>query len=243
VDDGSHEKIHRDMSIERRGLVFAGLVAAFFATSSRTVHAARQVLGERDAALGIRTALERSADVAVNLLGRPDGFLSNPKVRIELPGVLDQAAKFLKAMGQQRRIDELVAAMNRAAEAAVPAARPLLADAVKSMSIEDARLIVAGGDDSATQFFARKTRQPLAQKFFPIVTEATQKVALAEKYNAVAQRAAAFGLLNKDDANLQRYVTERALDGLFTVIGEEERKIRHDPLGTGSAILSRVFKR
>jgi len=131
--------------------------------------------------------------------------------------------------------------MNRAAEAAVPEAKTLLVNAVKSMSVEDGRRILTGGDDAATQFFAGKTREPLSVKFLPIVTRATQKVALADKYNAVAGRASSLGLLKKEDANVQRYVTTRALDGLYLMIGEEERKIRQDPIGTGSAILKKVF--
>ncbi len=200
-----------------------------------------RAVSDSDASLGIRTALERGAVAAVGLLGRADGFLGNPKVRIPLPGFLDDAAPLLKAAGQQRRVDELVTAMNRAAEAAVPEAKTLLVNAVKSMSVSDAQQILTGGDDAATQFFARRTREPLGVKFLPIVTRATQKVALAEKYNARAGKASSFGLLKREDANLESYVTGKALDGLYLMIGEEERKIRSDPVGTGSAVLKRVF--
>ena len=198
-------------------------------------------LSETDAAAGVRAALERGAVSAVGLLGRTDGFLGNPKVRIPLPGVLEDAAKPLRATGQHKRVDELVTAMNRAAEQAVPQARTLLVNAVKSMSVEDGRKILTGGDNSVTEFFATKTREPLGVKFLPIVTKATEKVRLADKYNAVAGKAAGFGLLKKEDANLQQYVTGKALDGLYLMIGEEERKIRKDPVGTGSAILKKVF--
>ena len=198
-------------------------------------------LNESDAAQGVRAALERGAIAAVGLLGRTDGFLGNPKVRIPLPGILEDAAKLLKATGQQKRVDELVTAMNRAAEAAVPQARTLLVNTAKSISVDDAVKIVRGGDTSVTDYFAGKTRQPLGVQFLPIVTQATEKVALADKFNAVAGRAAKFGLLKGDDANIQRYVTGKALDGLYLMIGEEERKIRRDPIGTGSAILRKVF--
>jgi hypothetical protein len=200
-----------------------------------------RALGESDAVSGVRAALERGAVAAIGTLGRNDGFLGNPAVRIELPGYLKDAAKLLKATGQGRKLDELVTAMNRAAEAAVPEARQLLVGAVKSMSVEDAVKIVRGGDDSVTQFFATKTRAPLTQKFLPIVTRATEKQGLADKYNAVAGKAAGFGLLRQEDANIQQYVTARALDGLYFMIGEEEKKIRQDPVGTGSAILKKVF--
>lgn len=198
-------------------------------------------VSDLDAASGLRAALERGAASAVDLLGRNDGFLGNPKVRIPLPGVLEDAAGILKATGQQQKVDELITAMNRAAEAAVPQARPLLVNAVKSMSVSDARRILTGGDTSVTQFFADKTRKPLTTQFLPIVTKSTEKVSLASKYNAVAGKAAGFGLVKKEDANVQDYVTRKALDGLFFMIGEEEKRIRNDPVGTGSAILAKVF--
>lgn len=198
-------------------------------------------LSEGDAASGIRTALERGAVAAVSLLGRPDGFLGNPLVRIELPGYLKDGARLLKATGQGKRVDELLTAMNRAAEAAVPEAKSLLVAAVKNMSVEDGVQILRGGDDAATRFFETKTRTPLSGKFLPIVTRATERVALADKYNAVAGKAAGLGLVRGEDANIQQYVTGKALDGLYLMIGEEEKKIRQDPVGTGSAILKKVF--
>ncbi len=198
---------------------------------------------DADAASGLRAALERGAVAAVGLLGRPDGFLGNPKVRIPLPGFLNDAAKLLKFTGQQGRIDELVTAMNRAAEAAVPEAKALLVAAVKGISVGDARRIVGGGDDSVTRFFADKTRAPLGERFLPIVTRETKKVDLAERFNAVAGKAEGLGLVKGDDANIERYVTKKALDGLYFMIGEEEKKIRSDPIGTGSALLARVFGR
>ncbi|XHS79231.1 DUF4197 domain-containing protein [Burkholderiaceae bacterium UC74_6] len=198
-------------------------------------------VSETDAASGIRAALEKGASSAVSLLGRNDGFLGNPQVRIELPGSLKTAAKLAQAAGQGRKVDELVTAMNRAAEAAVPKAKALLVQAVKNMSVEDGLKILRGGDDAATRFFEAKTREPLAREFQPIVEQSTRKVSLAEKYNAVAGKAAGFGLLKKEDSNIDSYVTGKALDGLFFMIGEEEKKIRKDPVGTGSALLKKVF--
>lgn len=199
------------------------------------------LLSETDASAGVKTALERGATAAVSLLGRPDGFLKNPKVMIPLPGVLKDAAQILKFSGQQKKVDELVTAMNRAAEAAVPEAQALLIDAVKSLSVADAVKIVRGNDTAVTQYFSGKTRVPLGEKFLPIVTDATEKVSLAEKYNAVAGKASGLGLVKKEDANIQQYVTRKALDGLYWMIGEEEKKIRRDPVGTGSDLLSKVF--
>lgn len=204
------------------------------------VHAAAG-LTESDAAAGVRVALERGAKAAVALLGRTDGFMGNALVRIALPGYLNDAAKLLRATGQGKKLDELVLAMNRAAEAAVPQAQPLLLQAIKGASVEDALKIVRGGTTSVTDFFAAKTRTPLGEKFLPIVTQATQKVALAERYNAVAGKAAGLGLVKGDDTNVQRYVTSRALNGLFLMIGEEEKKMRADPVRTGSALLKKLF--
>lgn len=198
-------------------------------------------LTEGDASKGIKVALEKGALAAVALLGKTDGFLGNPKVRIPLPGFLEDASKLLKLTGQGKRVDELVTSMNRAAEAAVPMGKDLLVGAVKSMSVSDAKNILSGGDNSVTQFFAEKTRTPLGEKFLPIVTKATEKVGLANQYNKVAGKAAGIGLVKSEDANIQRYVTGKSLDGLYTIIGEEERKIRQDPVGTGSAILKKVF--
>lgn len=198
-------------------------------------------LSETEAAYGVRAALERGATAAVGLLGRADGFLGNPKVHIPLPDALNDAAKLLRAIGQQRRVDQLVTAMNRAAEAAVPEAKTLLISAVKGMSVDDALRLVSNGNDSVTRFFSDKTRAPLEVKFLPIVTRATEGVSLAAKYNSVAKRAAGIGLMKAEDANIQQYVTGKALDGLFLMIGEEERKIRANPVATGSAILKKVF--
>ncbi len=220
--------------MQRRQLIFIPALALWTPLSGAAVN-------EGEAATGIRAALERGAVAAIGELGKQDGFLGNPAVRIELPGFLKDAARLLRATGQGRRVDELLTAMNRAAEAAVPAAKPLLVAAVRNMTVEDGWRILKGGDDAATRFFADKTREPLARQFLPIVTQATERVSLAEKYNVVAGQAAGLGLLKKEDANIQQYVTARALDGLFLLIAEEERKIRKDPLGTGSAILKKVF--
>lgn len=230
--------------MERRKFT-AGLVglpgAVLFAAGGPPAWAAG--LGEADAAAGVRTALERGALAAVALLGKPGGFLDDARVRIPLPGLLEDAARLLKRTGQGKRVDELVTAMNRAAEAAVPEARGLLVQAVKSLSVQDALGIVRGGETAVTDYFAGKTREPLGRTFLPIVTRATEKVSLAERYNAVAGRAQSLGLVKPQDANLQQYVTGKALDGLFLMIGEEEKKIRADPVRTGSELLKRVFGR
>jgi hypothetical protein len=131
--------------------------------------------------------------------------------------------------------------MNRAAEAAVPMAKDVLLKAVQTMTVQDAKGILSGGDTAVSTFFAEKTRSPLAIKFLPIVTQATSKVGLADKYNQVAGRASELGLLKKEDANIQQYVTGKALDGLYFMISEEEKKIRQNPVAYGSSVLTKVF--
>lgn len=226
-----------ESSMHRRQFT-AGLLVASGLVCSAVCAAG---VGEAEAGSGVRGMLERAAVAAVEGLGHSDGFLGNPKVRIPLPPPLEDAAKLLKATGQQKRVDELVTAMNRAAEAAMPLARAMLVNTVKSISISDAIQIVRGGDRAATDFFVLKTRAPLTEQFLPIVAETTEKVALAAKFNAVAGQAVKLGLLKGDDAKVERYVTAKALDGLYLMIAEEERKIRRDPLATGSAILRKVF--
>jgi len=217
-------------------------LAALLALTYTHAHAlSLSDLTNQEAAQGLKAALEKGALAAVGILGKTDGFLGNDKVRIPLPGFLEDAAKLLKTLGQGKRVDELLVSMNRAAETAVPMAKDLLVGAVKSMSVADAKKILSGGDTSVTGFFAEKTRDPLGVKFLPVVNKATEKVGLAAKYNRVADKAQGLGLVKKEDANIQQYVTRKSLDGLYFMIGEEEKKIRQDPIGTGSAVLKKVF--
>ena len=230
--------------MQRRNFNQAGVSALglLIVATYRHAHAlSLNDLSNADASKGLKTALEKSALAAVALLGKTDGFLGNPKVRIPLPGYLEDAAKLLRNFGQGKRIDELTTSINRAAEAAVPLGKDLLVGAVRSMNVNDAKNILTGGETSVTSFFAEKTRVPLSIKFLPVVTQATEKVGLANKYNEFAGKAAGFGLVRKEDANIQQYVTGKTLDGLYLIIGEEEKKIRQDPVGTGSAILQKVF--
>ncbi|HEX5805731.1 MAG TPA: DUF4197 domain-containing protein [Macromonas sp.] len=225
----------------RRGFQQALLVLALGTAWSRARALGLDDFSNADASSAVKAALEKGALAAVGLLGRTDGFLGNPKVRIPLPGHLDSAAKLMRKFGQGKRVDELETAINRAAEAAVPQGKEVLLNAVRQMSVTDAKRILTGGETSVTEFFAEKTREPLTTRFLPIVTQATEKTELSAKYNAFAGKAVKYGLVQQKDANLQQYVTGKTLDGLFLVIGEEERKIRQDPVGTGSQILQKVF--
>jgi len=206
-----------------------------------TQWATAQGLSQTDALGGIRAALASGAKAAVLQLGQNGGFSGNAKLRIGLPGVLADAAPALKAMGQGKRLDELVAAMNQAAEQAVPLAADLLGQAVQTLSVDDAQRILRGGETAATDFFSSKTRQQLTAQFLPVVKTKTDQVQLADKYEAVAGRAAKLGLMKPEDANLPGYVTGKALDGLYAVIGEEERKIRQNPAAAASALIRKAF--
>ncbi|MDD2546031.1 MAG: DUF4197 domain-containing protein [Burkholderiaceae bacterium] len=198
-------------------------------------------LSAAEAGSGLKGALEASALAAVGLLGQPDGFLGNPRVRIPLPGFWDEAAKVMRRLGQGPRLDALVTTLNRAAESAVPMGQDVLLAAVRSMTVEDAKGLLSGGGNAVTRFFAEKTRVPLGQKFLPVVTQATEQVALASQYNALAGQAARFGLVQKDEARIEQYVTGKTLDGLYFTMGEQEQKIRQNPAAAGSALAQKVF--
>lgn len=189
----------------------------------------------------VKSLLEQGALKAVLQLGRTDGFLGNDKVRIGLPGHLEEAGKLLSQLGQSRKVDELVVAMNRGAEQAVPLAKNLLVGAARSMNAVDAKNILTGGDTSVTDFFASKTREPLSRQFLPVVTRATNKSQLSEKYNNFAGKAQKWGLVKAEDGSIQSYVTRKTLDGLYLVIGEQERLLRANPAEATNALLRKVL--
>jgi hypothetical protein len=195
----------------------------------------------QDAAAGLREALVKGSKVAVEALGKQDGFFGNCKVKIPLPESAQKVEKVMRQFGMGKQADELILTLNRAAEAAVPEAKVLLVDAVKKMSVQDAKAILTGGQDSATQYFKRTTSDQLRAKFLPIVKKATEKVQLAHKYDEYAGKGVKFGIVKKEDANLDTYVTQKALDGLFVMVAEEEVKIRQNPAEAASSVLRKVF--
>ena len=198
-------------------------------------------LSNRDVVAGLKEALTTGAGKAVDKLGRVNGFYGNPQVKIPLPHSLQEVNHLLRVFGQGKYADDLVLAMNRAAEAAVPEAKTLLVQAVKDMSIKDAKGILTGGDTAATRYFRRKTAKPLAAKFLPIVKRATAKVRLAQKYDQFAGKAERFGLVDRNQASIEQYVTQKALNGLFFMMAQEEKAIRADPVGQTSKLLKTVF--
>lgn len=195
----------------------------------------------REASGGLKEALTQGAAKAVDALGRQDGFLGNPKVRIPLPQSVQKVEGVMRGLGMGKQADELLTAMNRAAEAAVPQAKGLLVNSIRQMSVEDAKSILSGGEDSATQYFRRTTSVPLAEKFRPVVQKAIARVKLAEKYDQFAGKAAKFGLVREQDAHLENYVTQKALDGLYLMIAEEEKAIRKNPADAAGKLAKKVF--
>lgn len=198
-------------------------------------------LSQQDASGGLKDALIQGAQVAVKQLGQPGGFSDNPQVRIELPGKLGKAAKTMKMMGMGAQVEQLEASMNKAAEAAVPQAQALLVEAVKKMTVADAKAILAGPQDSATQYLNKSSREQIRAKFLPIVKQATDKVGLAQQYNAFASQAASFGVGDAKNATAEGYVTEQALDGLFKMIAQQEASIRENPAAAATGLAKKVF--
>ncbi|MFZ6721556.1 DUF4197 domain-containing protein [Undibacterium sp. Ji49W] len=198
-------------------------------------------LTNQDASTGLKAALDKGSAAAVSKLGVENGFLNNDKVKIQLPSILEKARPILQMTGKGQQLDELVVSMNRAAEAAVPMAKPLLVNAVKSMSLTDAKNILTGGDTSVTDFFKEKTATPLSAKFLPMVKGVTDKAGLSAKYNSIMGQAQKFGAVSPQEATVEGYVTQKAMDGLFVMIAEEEKAIRKDPIGAGSKAISKVF--
>ena len=198
-------------------------------------------LTQKDASGGLKDALIQGAQVAVQQLGKPGGFSNNPDLRIELPGKLGKAARTMKMMGMGAEIEQLEASMNQAAEAAVPQAQTLLVNSVKKMTVQDAKGILAGPQDSATQYLNKTSREQIRAQFLPIVKQATDQVGLAKQYNSFASQAAAFGVIDAKSASIENYVTEQALDGLFEMIAKQEASLRQNPAGAATSLAKKVF--
>jgi hypothetical protein len=239
-----HGDPHREISMNtngRRTTVRALAVLTGALMAPALLAGSLADLTNKDAAGGLRAALGKGIDTAVGQLGAPGGFLDNEKLRIPLPSALEKADRALRMVGMSGEADDLKVAMNRAAESAVGEAKPVLAAALKRMTISDAKGILTGGDDSATQYFRRTSGDELRERMKPIVARATEKAKLGAIYDRYAGKAAQFGLVSKDDAHLDDYVTGKALDGLFAVIAEEEHSIRANPLAAGSSLIKKVF--
>ncbi|KAA0996873.1 DUF4197 domain-containing protein [Pseudomonas sp. ANT_J12] len=224
----------------RPTLRFAGLCAGLMISASALALSLND-LSQNDATGGLKDALTQGAQLAVKQLGTPGGFSNNPDVKIELPGKLGKVASKMKAFGMGAQVDQLETSMNKAAETAVTQAQPILIDAVKKMSVSDAKGILSGGKDSATQYLDKSSREQIRAKFLPIVKQATDQVGLAKQYNSFAGQAATLGVVDAKSANIESYVTEQALNGLFEMIGKQEETIRQNPAAAATSLAKKVF--
>lgn len=222
------------------------ILAAIFVMAAFTFSIAAQnnkSVTDNEIAGGLKEALSKGVGSAIKSLGKEDGFFKNVRVKIPLPKSLQKVEKIVRVAGQGKAVDEFVLSMNRAAEKAVPVAVDVFVDSIKKMTFDDARQILFSKEqDSATQFFRRTSEETLREKFRPIVEEFTAKTGVTQKYKAMIGKAGfAAQLLGKDATDLDGYVTQKALDGLFLLIADEEKKIRKDPLGRTTSLLKKVF--
>lgn len=219
------------------------LFTLFSGASAQTSRNRQASLSNLDIAGGLKGALTQGVTNAIDDLGRRNGFLDNVRVRIPLPRNLQKTEKTLRALGQGDKVDEFVDAMNHAAEEAVPVAADIFIDSIIQMSFSDARSILfSGRDDAATEFFRRTSEDTLRDKFRPIVQDFTERVGVTSKYKQMMGRYGFIGkALGQDATDIDGYVTQKALDGLFLLIADEEAKIRRDPVGRTTSILRKVF--
>lgn len=227
--------------LRRRLLLALALLPAFAVHPVRAAATTLASITRSDASAALKEALSRGTRAAVAQLSARDGFFADARVRVPLPEQVQRSEKTLRRFGLGRYVDRLSETMNRAAETAVAEATPLLADSLRKMTLADAKSILAGADDAATQHFRRSSGQALQARFLPVVERATEKVALTAQYEALAGRAARFGLIDAADADLDAWVTAKTLDGLWLVLADQERAIRKDPVATGSTLLKKVF--
>jgi hypothetical protein len=192
---------------------------------------------------GVKEALAKGTERAIEMAGKSGGFTDNAKIRIPMPGPLDTASSMLRGVGLGRQIDEFEKSMNRAAEKAAPHAQEIILQAIREMTIEDARGILVGPTDGATRFLRRRAGEPMADAFRPIVSESMQETGVTKSYTELTGQIGTRvpGLTALDDLDLNEYVTNKALDGVFVLLAEEERKIRQDPVARTTALLQEVF--
>ena len=219
-------------------IIFASLLTFMFSNASALDLSS---FSNKDQVESLKQALTQGAQTAVTNLSKENGYLGNDKVRIPLPASLQKLDGTLRKFGMGKYADELITSMNRAAEAAVPEAKTLLVGAVKKMTVQDAKGILTGGEDAATQYFRKNTETALSAKFKPIIAKSMQKVKVAEKYDQFAGKGVKFGLVEERDAKLDDYITRKAMDGLFVMMAEQEKAIRANPLEATGSLAKKVF--
>lgn len=190
---------------------------------------------------GLKEALRVSTGKAVAVTGRPDGFLKNQTIKILLPQKLKTVGAGMRMMGMGAQVDELEVGMNRAAEQATPFAKQIFLNALKKMTFDDARKILTGSDTAATAYFQRTSTGELSTAFAPIVEKSMKNVGVVQQYNRVLASAPGGSTL-AGQFDLNKYVVGKTLDGLFLVLGEEEKKIRKNPVARTTSLLKEVFR-
>ena len=218
---------------------WAGALVALVASLALEARA----LDESTSASALKEALRLATERAVQSTSQTDGFLANPKIRIGLPGVLGKMESGLRAIGMGAQVDELEVSMNRAAEKAAGEATPVFVDAIHQMTFQDAAHILSGGDTAATDYFRKTTSEPLRTRFRPIVETAIQGVGLAKQYDALVGSYQSLPFASAPQFDLASYVTDKTLAGLFTIVGDEEKKIRTNPAARATDLLKQVFGR
>ena len=199
-------------------------------------------LSQSEIAEGLKQALDQGVQHAVTQLGQPGGFLDDARVRIPMPDQLVWAEKTLRTLGQNQLADEFVQSMNRAAEQAVPEVTSVFGDAIRDMSLQDARRILDGPEDAATSYFRDTSSDALTKRISPIVSKATSSTGVTSSYKSMMGKAGGISsLLGTDSVDLDSYVTQKAMDGLFLMIAEQEKLIRENPLQRSTDILQKVF--
>jgi hypothetical protein len=191
---------------------------------------------------GLKQALQVSTGKAVALTGRPDGFLKNQAIKILLPPKLETLGRGMRMLGMGARVDELEVGMNRAAEQATPQAKQIFLSALRKMTFDDARQVLTGGDSAATDYFKRTSSGDLTTAFSPMVHRSMERVGVVQQYNQVLASAPGGNAL-AGQFDIDKYVVGKTLDGLFLMLGEEEKKIRKDPAAQTTALLKEVFGR
>ena len=191
---------------------------------------------------GLKALLEQGSELAIKQLGQNGGFNQNPKWRIPLPKTLQKPAKLMRKLGQGAMVDELENNLNSAAEQAIPHARDLLVNSIRQMSLQDARQILSSHPTAATEYLSRTSRDQLRERFLPIVKETTAGSPLISQYNQLAGQASGFGLGKKQSLSAEDYVTDKALDALFGVIGEQEANLRANPTKAAGSMLKGVLE-
>ena len=239
--------------MQRRTVIFLGVILAVMTamSSAQTIDPSKwlgtskkEKSSDTDIVSGLKEALQIGSGNAVNLTGKVDGYFGNEAIKILMPSQLRTVESVLRGLGQGQMVDEFVLSMNRAAEKAAPAAKDIFWGAIKSMSFDDARKILGGGDTAATDYLRRTTGDTLTSAFRPVVSDSMKDVGVIQQYKQLQDSYKSIPFASSlPSVDIEQYVVTKALDGLFLVLGDEERKIRKDPAARVTDLLKKVFSK